>query len=88
MMLLACGSAVLYIFRTYAVARQAGGLEGCKPSKNRSFSPQQGDKVALLRRKKEIFGGGKPPPNSHRVSSDLVVGHLFCLSPFRVKREA
>jgi len=36
-------------------------LEGCKPSKNRSFSPQQGDAVALLRRKEEIFGGGKPP---------------------------
>jgi len=35
-------------------------------SKNRSFSPQQGDFIALLRRKEEIFGGRqaapKPPP--------------------------
>jgi hypothetical protein len=31
-----------------------GGLEGCKPSKNRSLSSYTGEK--------EIFAGGLPPP--------------------------
>src|SRR5437870_696428 len=47
-----------------------GGLEGCKPSKNLSFSLVRGDFVAPRQREREILGAASRPPGPTSAISE------------------
>jgi hypothetical protein len=62
-------AADLYINNTtYAVARQAGGLEGLRPSKNPSFLVVFAGFAGKYHQKIELLGRRNRPKLHHRVS--------------------